>query len=123
MVGSEIDTAVTFAMFKIIASVTVPIRTKSFARDRFACVLVEPSLRGHVVDAISLSFPCPFSADRQADVEDGLRCCEDIAVVRVYGEGGVAATTTSRDLGRGGDISMNGCKVDNAHGCIVEVGC
>ena len=63
--------------FKIIASVAVPIRTMSFVRDRLTSS-VEVCLRAHVADAMSLSFPCSFSAKDPADMAHVLRWCVDI---------------------------------------------
>ena len=57
--------------FKIMASVTVPIRTMSFANDRFVCEAVGLSLRVHVAEAVSL---CSFSVD----AADRLRSCVDM---------------------------------------------
>ena len=107
--------------FKIMASVTVPIRTTSFARDRFASS-VDLFLRTHVAEALSLSPPCSFSPEEPTDVADALRWWADIMRCRGCGEGDVATVTTPRVLIRGGDISMQR-KGDDAHGYIVVVGC
>ena len=60
----------------------------SFVRDRFASS-VELFLRAHVAEAMSLSFPCSFSAEDPTDMAHALRWCADIMRRgRCGGEGG-----------------------------------